>query len=94
MADKVLSAGFETEFGIDILHRSFVEVEAYKRKSVCVCVSMGRLTRVRAIRSTLVGCRVGIRPALDPFEELLETSLFKDAHERAPESLRLVAGDL
>jgi hypothetical protein len=49
--------------------------------------------RNRRVARTLVGRRVGIRPALNPFEELLETPLLKQTHQRAPKSFRLVARD-
>ena len=55
-------------------------------------VSSARMTRV--VRRTLVGSGVLVLPVLEELKELLRPPLLKQAHERALESLHLIAGDL
>ena len=71
MPDKVLGTRFETEFGVHVFHRTFVDVEA--------CTSSVQLHAQQAPERlpTLMSRRILFFPVLQVLKEILRPPLFE-----------------
>jgi len=86
MPNEILSSWLKPKLFVHRLHAVLVEIDTYT-------VSESPRHRSGTV-ATLMGSRVLVFPVLQELKELFGAALFKDAHERAPDSLHLSAGNL